>query len=49
MKDLEKQIGVVERDAFGRALSQNQLVEQALTGEKKAKQALYRELLNTQI
>jgi hypothetical protein len=38
-----------ERDSFGRALSQNQLIEQALNGERKAKQALYRELLNTQI
>lgn len=49
MKDLEKQLSAIERDSFGRALSQNQLIEHALNGERKAKQALYRELLNTQI
>lgn len=46
---MEKQLTAIERDSFGRALSQNQLIEQALNGERKAKQALYRDLLNTQI
>ena len=49
IKDMEKQITAIERDQFGRALSQNQLIEQALNGERKAKQVMYRELLNTQI
>lgn len=49
VKDLHKQIQLVERDAFGRVVSQNKLVEQSVTGEKKAKQALYRELLDTQV
>ncbi len=49
IKDMEKQLTAIERDSTGRALSQNQLIEQALNGERKAKQALYRELLTTQI
>jgi hypothetical protein len=44
---MEKQLTLVERDAFGRAITQNQIVEEALKGDRKAKQALYRDLLDT--
>lgn len=40
---------LVERDAFGRLISQNQLVEKAMSGQKREKQMMYRDLLNTQI
>ena len=49
IKEMEKQLTLVERDAFGRAITQNQIVEEALKGDRKAKQALYRDLLNTQM
>lgn len=49
IKEMEKQLTLVERDAFGRAITQNQIVEEALKGDRKAKQALYRDLLDTQM
>lgn len=49
MRELEKQLMLVERDAFGRVIQQNQQVEQVMADEKKQKQMLYRELLNTQM
>ncbi len=40
---------LVERDAFGRVITQNQIVEEAIKGDKRAKQQMYRDLLNTQM
>ena len=47
MRSMEKEVMLVERDAFGRLNSQNKQVEQEFLGDKKAKQALYRQLLDT--
>ena len=49
IKEMEKQLMMVERDAFGRVITQNQIVEEAIKGDKKAKQQMYRDLLNTQM
>lgn len=49
IKEMEKQLMLVERDAFGRVITQNQIVEEAIKGDKKAKQQMYRDLLNTQM
>jgi len=49
IKELEKQLMLVERDAFGRVITQNQIVDEAIKGDKRAKQQMYRDLLNTQM
>ena len=49
IKEMEKQLMLVERDAFGRVITQNQIVEEAIKGDKRAKQQMYRDLLNTQM
>jgi hypothetical protein len=49
IKELEKQLMLVERDAFGRIITQNQIVDEAIKGDKRAKQQMYRDLLNTQM
>lgn len=49
VKEMEKQLMLVERDAFGRIITQNQIVDEALKGDRKAKQAMYRDLLDTQL
>ena len=40
---------LVERDSFGKIINQNKQIENVVSGERKAKQILYRELLDTQL
>lgn len=49
MKLLEKQLGNIDRTQAGVMASQNQMMEQVLQDDKKKRQQMYRDLLDTQM